>query len=135
MEQFTVFQKLAPELRLYIWEEAFAEEAANRLIILFGTQIVPFKNLVSPLLSTNRESRQCVLKLCDLHHHVYKVPEPEPDRLCWESFLGSSAAWKDHDPDLDDAVDLASRFAANEGESLGSFFFRSTTRQLLDNIS
>ncbi|XXG97688.1 Cytochrome c oxidase subunit 6B [Hypoxylon texense] len=59
MAQFR-FSDLPTELRLLIWEAALYQETRNRLAIIdvFSQEVTPVKQLISPLLTINRESRQ-----------------------------------------------------------------------------
>ncbi|KAK7993838.1 hypothetical protein PG989_007219 [Apiospora arundinis] len=65
MATFTLFPRLAPELRDMIWKEALDEEADGRIVPVHRNRmlfrIMPFRCLISPLLSTNQESRKLAL--------------------------------------------------------------------------
>ncbi|KAI0160777.1 hypothetical protein GGR57DRAFT_456284 [Xylariaceae sp. FL1272] len=88
MEEFTVFQMLPTELRLDIWEQALAEETSSkRLVILNNLRAIPLKNLCSPLLSVNMESRACALKLYNTKLDIYQVPSPQPDPFCYDKYI------------------------------------------------
>ncbi|KAI0160773.1 hypothetical protein GGR57DRAFT_519662 [Xylariaceae sp. FL1272] len=75
--------KLPTELRLLVWEWALVNEtsndSSNRLIILRDTRVIPTKNLISPLLSTSRDSRYCALKFYDTKLTIYKIPTAQPE--------------------------------------------------------
>ncbi|KAK8112671.1 hypothetical protein PG984_013197 [Apiospora sp. TS-2023a] len=71
---FERFGKLAPELRQSIWKAFLEQESSHRLVMVnvaYGVTVEPHKQLVSPLLSVNRESRYCALKHYFLKHNVW----------------------------------------------------------------
>lgn len=76
---FTAFQKLPPELRLYVWEYAIGNEALSRRVGVddFAFCILPDPRLISPLLTICRESRDVALSYyCDpVPVHAFKLPD------------------------------------------------------------
>ncbi|KAI0834327.1 hypothetical protein F5Y06DRAFT_306777 [Hypoxylon sp. FL0890] len=72
------FDKLPVEIRLLMWEEALLEESSGRLIILDHSthRVLPFKSLVSPMLTINKESRSCALNFFTIKLTVCKLPGP-----------------------------------------------------------
>ncbi|KAK8062328.1 hypothetical protein PG997_014425 [Apiospora hydei] len=74
---FERFGELAPELRQGIWKAFLEQESSHRLIMInltSGYTIEPHKQLVSPLLSVNQESRYCALKYYTSKHDVCATP-------------------------------------------------------------
>ncbi|KAH6657301.1 hypothetical protein BKA67DRAFT_554913 [Truncatella angustata] len=70
------FDQLPEELRLKIWEDALEDEYCSRLVFFCaktGT-LLPTRNLVSPLLIVNQESRECALTERRHTVIVYKIP-------------------------------------------------------------
>lgn len=57
----SLFDRLPQELRVNIWELALSEQHKKRLVLLYMHEglvhMAPFKGLVIPLMSINRESR------------------------------------------------------------------------------
>ncbi|KAI1449498.1 hypothetical protein F5Y02DRAFT_428803 [Annulohypoxylon stygium] len=57
--QFTTFSSLPTELRWQIWEDALYQETKNQTMVIQRFDFVfPTQRHVSPLLATNRESRE-----------------------------------------------------------------------------
>ncbi|KAK8859757.1 hypothetical protein PGQ11_010491 [Apiospora arundinis] len=81
MAAFTLFPRLAPELRAMIWKEALDEEADDRIALVHGDETLrnmPFKSLISPLLSTNQESRKLALLRYSFKLDVVSVSVLDP---------------------------------------------------------
>ncbi|KAI2616143.1 hypothetical protein GGS26DRAFT_597045 [Hypomontagnella submonticulosa] len=77
------FNKLPPELRSIVWNEALLQESSERLVLLDlqPPVIFPFKSLASPLLSVNTESRYYAVRFYDFTLPVYSL---ENDKyICW----------------------------------------------------
>ncbi|KAH8196918.1 hypothetical protein TruAng_008904 [Truncatella angustata] len=76
-QNFHLFPLLLLELRLLIWEDALGTEAQQRIVPFhldesnYGGLVIPMKNLVSPLLLTSRESRDCATKWYDAKIQVF----------------------------------------------------------------
>ncbi|XXG98935.1 hypothetical protein Hte_005268 [Hypoxylon texense] len=73
-----LFPDFSTETRLMIWEEALREEASNRIVFLDTRtgRVIPTKHLASPLLSVNKESRQCALRFFGMKLTVERLKEP-----------------------------------------------------------
>jgi hypothetical protein len=66
--RFNKFGQLPPELRIYIWNLAIAEESRGRIVLLDMFQpgrVCPTQDLASPFLSVSRESRDCAVRYYD----------------------------------------------------------------------
>ncbi|KAI1262863.1 hypothetical protein F5Y18DRAFT_438671 [Xylariaceae sp. FL1019] len=136
MEQPATFgTKLPTELRLNVWELALENEtsndSSNRLIILYQIRVIPTKNLISPLLSTTRESRRCALKYYNVKLAIYKVPTPQPNEAFYQLWVDAVKANKF----------LAARkhqcfppYPAESMEWLHTGSFQINTKQIVANI-
>ncbi|KAI0160778.1 hypothetical protein GGR57DRAFT_456285 [Xylariaceae sp. FL1272] len=100
MSLFKPFNDLPKELRLTIWELALAEELTSRLVILYQFCIIPTKNIISPLLSVNAESRGCALALYDTKVTIYRMPALEPD----SELANLLPIWIEHEQALETIV-------------------------------
>ncbi|KAI0380639.1 hypothetical protein F5Y04DRAFT_281665 [Hypomontagnella monticulosa] len=69
------FNKLPPELRFLIWNQALVQESSERLVLLdlHPPSIYPFKSLVSRILAVNAESRRCALNFYETSLSVYRL--------------------------------------------------------------
>ncbi|KAK6836731.1 hypothetical protein PG987_007226 [Apiospora arundinis] len=68
---FKLFGKLPKELRLEVWDTFLEQESSHRMVLVNTTPVYNFeprKQLVSPLLTINKESRYCALR-----YYTYKV--------------------------------------------------------------
>lgn len=64
------------DVRRLIWEEVRRLEFAEGRIVLFNRllfNIIPTRSLVSPMLSINRESRECILEYFDIRLPLYNM--------------------------------------------------------------
>ncbi|KAI1136839.1 hypothetical protein F5Y05DRAFT_419793 [Hypoxylon sp. FL0543] len=70
------FKNLPPEVRHLIWDEALREESSERLVLLdhITHKVLPFKSLVSPMLTVDRESRSRAVRFFDMKLFVCKLP-------------------------------------------------------------
>ncbi|OTA87774.1 hypothetical protein M434DRAFT_15333 [Hypoxylon sp. CO27-5] len=82
------FNKFPAEIRFLIWEEALREESSERLVIIdHSTQkVIPFKSLVSPMLTVNKESRYFAVRFFDMKLVVCDLPSIRHPIL--SSFIG-----------------------------------------------
>lgn len=86
MAQFR-FSDLPVELRLHIWEAALYQETRKRLVIFceWEGSVTPSKQLISPLLTVNHESRQVAKAFytltLDVHRKTLSYPQHSPDPL------------------------------------------------------
>ena len=71
---FYKFPDLPSELRLLVWKEALLGARDTRTVVLYDGRVVPFKHLISTLLSVNQESRRCAQAFYHVKLDVYKVP-------------------------------------------------------------
>ncbi|KAK8133282.1 hypothetical protein PG999_001455 [Apiospora kogelbergensis] len=81
MKAFECFPRLPSELRQDIWELTLQEEARSRPGVLFHEthhRVMPFKYLVSPVLSVNREARSAALRFYDVKLPVWPHLEKGP---------------------------------------------------------
>ncbi|ORY58722.1 uncharacterized protein BCR38DRAFT_413041 [Pseudomassariella vexata] len=103
--KFTPFPQLPVELRLQVWEEAFAQEG-RRIVQICNDTILPSKSLISPLLAVDFESRQCGLRTFPLVLSVFQYTSDE-DTSDEDSIgkvylhpLNDIFAWNDDPTDL-----------------------------------
>ncbi|KAK6070767.1 pectinesterase precursor [Seiridium cupressi] len=70
---FRPFSKLPIEFRLITWECALSKESAKRIVLqdTYGGGLMPSKQLVSPLLLVNKESREAAQKFYNLRLDVH----------------------------------------------------------------
>lgn len=67
------FRELPIELRHICWDWAARIEAEDTMIFVRPDHVInPTKNLITPLLSVNRESRSCALKVYNLPLEIYE---------------------------------------------------------------
>lgn len=81
---FKHFEKLAPVFRQSIWNAFLEQETSHRLVLLnryVDGAIEPHKQLVSPLLSVNQESRGCALRFYTTKLDVHAYPKQDVDVL------------------------------------------------------
>ncbi|KAI1370636.1 hypothetical protein F4677DRAFT_465025 [Hypoxylon crocopeplum] len=71
------FNQFPAELRLRVWNEALLQESSERIVFLgpITYRIIPFKSLVSPMLSVNVESRACATEFYNVKLRVYRLLE------------------------------------------------------------
>lgn len=80
-ETFHQFPDLPKELRLKIWEQVMIEARPSRRIIFDEGRVVPFKQLISPLLLVNYESRTCATAFYNVKLDIYAVPPVTQDQV------------------------------------------------------
>lgn len=80
-ETFHQFPDLPKELRLKIWEQVMIEARPSRRIIFDEGRVVPFKQLISPLLLVNYESRTCATAFYNVKLDLYAVPTVTEDQV------------------------------------------------------
>lgn len=73
---FHRFRKLPAELRLMVYGHALKEEQSGRRVIMWDGRIMPYKNLASPLLRVNYETRKCALAFYTIKVDIYSIPSP-----------------------------------------------------------
>ncbi|KAG6353480.1 hypothetical protein INS49_005661 [Diaporthe citri] len=78
---FHQFPNLPKELRLKIWEQVMIEARPSRRIIIDEGRVVPFKQLISPLLIVNYESRTCAQAFYNVKLDIYAVPPVTQDQV------------------------------------------------------
>lgn len=98
-ETFHHFPDLPKELRLKIWEQVLIEARPSRRIIIDEGRVVPFKQLISPLLLVNYESRTCAKAFYNVKLDIYAVPPVTKDQVKhldkqqnWDRINGSERA-------------------------------------------
>lgn len=98
-ETFHQFPDLPKELRLKIWEQAMIEARPSRRIIIDEGRVVPLKQLISPLLLVNYESRTCATAFYSVKLDIYAVPPVTQDQVKhldkqknWNRIKGSGKA-------------------------------------------
>lgn len=96
---FPRFRDLPSELRLSIWKMALETEAMSRVVIYhprnnrYELQVVPSKNLVSPIMMATVESRECGLGWFDIRAQVVYYDCPDS----WHRFEADSGQLLAHD--------------------------------------
>lgn len=98
-ETFHQFPNLPKELRLKIWEQVMIEARPSRRIIIDEGRVVPLKQLISPLLLVNYESRTCAKAFYNVKLDIYAVPPVTQDEVKhldkqknWDRIEGSERA-------------------------------------------
>lgn len=89
-ETFHQFPDLPKELRLKIWQQAMIGACPSRRIIIDEGRVVPFKELISPLLLINYESRTCGKAFYNVKLDIYAVP---PVTKAQVKFLNKKKWW------------------------------------------
>ncbi|KAK7964382.1 hypothetical protein PG988_011356 [Apiospora saccharicola] len=78
---FHYFCKLPKELQVEIWRYALLAESQERVVLLHDYHVVPRRQLISPLLSTNQTCRDEALRFYTFSLQVVDVPiiaKPSP---------------------------------------------------------
>ncbi|KAK8094968.1 hypothetical protein PG997_001653 [Apiospora hydei] len=82
MPTFTCFNKLPPELRHMVWNEALLEEVESRFVLVHrvSMKVLPHKKTnKSAILAANQESRGRALKFYDMQLEVWTFAPIEVD--------------------------------------------------------
>ncbi|KAK7995808.1 hypothetical protein PG991_015275 [Apiospora marii] len=74
---FRNFRILPPEVKIEVWRFALLAESQERVVLLHNRHVVPRRQLISPLLSTNKLSRDIALEFLTLSIPVADVPIAE----------------------------------------------------------
>ncbi|KAK7960727.1 hypothetical protein PG996_011368 [Apiospora saccharicola] len=90
---FHKFQKLAPELRQWIWKEAILEEADERIFFVHAEtfRILPTENIICHIFGVNWEARQVALKHYPVKMPIFKLPSLDWPALTFEEWVVQTA--------------------------------------------
>ncbi|KAK8108898.1 hypothetical protein PG984_014699 [Apiospora sp. TS-2023a] len=90
---FHKFQKLAPELRQWIWKEAILEEADERIFFVHAEtfRILPTQNIICDIFRVNWEARQVALKHYPVEMPIFKLPSLNGPVLTFEEWVVQTA--------------------------------------------
>ncbi|KAK7993458.1 hypothetical protein PG989_006839 [Apiospora arundinis] len=134
---FKLFGKLPKELRLEVWDTFLEQESSHRMVLVNTTPVYNFeprKQLVSPLLTINKESRYCALRFYTYKVDVLAYPGPRATR-CSSAIMHDEQDIKDcfeycslvDDCGLDTSVIIGSLYLNLQSDSMVMNYARSCT--------